>query len=287
MSTRQYARLVHEWVVGIDLQPQDYGTHSLRRRKASLIYKATGNLRAVQILLGTLRPHERSADMSSIIPPPGLVGDIAQSIYAMAPRPVPELAIAAAIGLMSGVCGRSFNVSGTGLNNFVLALAPTGRGKEAINSGISRIIDTIANPADGTACVPLATTFYGSSDAASGQGLARELAAREFPCFVSITGEFGHRFGQMADDRATDANKSLRRLMLDSYNKSGHGQRLGQTVTATRARTYPPCYRRLSRLSARVRGQRSTPLSMKPRSKTAFFRASPSLNTMVRVHRAT
>ena len=52
MSTRQYARLVHEWVVGIGLAPQEYGTHSLRRTKASIIYKATGNLRAVQILLG-------------------------------------------------------------------------------------------------------------------------------------------------------------------------------------------------------------------------------------------
>lgn len=52
MSTRQYARLVHEWVVGIGLQPQEYGTHSLRRTKVSIIYKATGNLRAVQILLG-------------------------------------------------------------------------------------------------------------------------------------------------------------------------------------------------------------------------------------------
>jgi site-specific recombinase XerC len=52
MSTRQYARLVHEWVAGIGLQPQEYGTHSLRRTKASIIYKATGNLRAVQILLG-------------------------------------------------------------------------------------------------------------------------------------------------------------------------------------------------------------------------------------------
>lgn len=52
MSTHQYARLVHEWVVGIGLPSQDYGTHSLRRTKASIIYKATGNLRAVQTLLG-------------------------------------------------------------------------------------------------------------------------------------------------------------------------------------------------------------------------------------------
>jgi site-specific recombinase XerC len=52
LSTRQYARLVDEWVAAIGLRPQEYGTHSLRRTKASIIYKATGNLRAIQILLG-------------------------------------------------------------------------------------------------------------------------------------------------------------------------------------------------------------------------------------------
>ena len=52
ISTRQYARLVDEWVTGIGLRREDYGTHSLRRTKASIIYKRTGNLRAVQILLG-------------------------------------------------------------------------------------------------------------------------------------------------------------------------------------------------------------------------------------------
>jgi hypothetical protein len=52
MSTRQYARLVDEWVTAIGLRPEEYGTHSLRRTQASMIYKATGNLRAIQILLG-------------------------------------------------------------------------------------------------------------------------------------------------------------------------------------------------------------------------------------------
>lgn len=52
ISTRQYARLVEEWVIGIGLRREDYGTHSLRRTKAALIYKQTGNLSAVQILLG-------------------------------------------------------------------------------------------------------------------------------------------------------------------------------------------------------------------------------------------
>jgi site-specific recombinase XerC len=52
LSTRHYARFVDEWVTAIGLRKEDYGTHSLRRTKASIIYKATGNLRAVQILLG-------------------------------------------------------------------------------------------------------------------------------------------------------------------------------------------------------------------------------------------
>jgi site-specific recombinase XerC len=52
MSTRQYARLVDEWVTAIGLSREDYGTHSMRRTKTAMIYRATGNLRAVQILLG-------------------------------------------------------------------------------------------------------------------------------------------------------------------------------------------------------------------------------------------
>ena len=52
MSTRQYARLLGLWVRAIGLDPLAYRTHSLRRTKASIIYRATGNLRAVQILLG-------------------------------------------------------------------------------------------------------------------------------------------------------------------------------------------------------------------------------------------
>ena len=52
MSTRQYARLVSDWIGSIGLDPRLFGTHSLRRTKATLIYRRTGNLRAVQLLLG-------------------------------------------------------------------------------------------------------------------------------------------------------------------------------------------------------------------------------------------
>lgn len=52
LSTRQYARILREWVMSISLEPSAYWTHSMRRTKVAQIYKKTGNLRAVQLLLG-------------------------------------------------------------------------------------------------------------------------------------------------------------------------------------------------------------------------------------------
>ena len=52
LTTRQYARLLASWIAGIGLEPNSFSTHSLRRTKATLIYRRTGNLRAVQLLLG-------------------------------------------------------------------------------------------------------------------------------------------------------------------------------------------------------------------------------------------
>ena len=52
ISARQYARIVHRWVRNIGLDDRGFGTHSLRRTKVAQIYRKTGNLRAVQLLLG-------------------------------------------------------------------------------------------------------------------------------------------------------------------------------------------------------------------------------------------
>jgi integrase len=52
LSTRQYSRILKDWVIGIGLDASRYGTHSMRRTKATLLYRQTKNLRAVQLLLG-------------------------------------------------------------------------------------------------------------------------------------------------------------------------------------------------------------------------------------------
>ena len=59
MTPRQYGQLVSDWFIGVGLDPHLYGTHSLRRTKATLIYRRTGNLRAVQLLLGHTKIENR------------------------------------------------------------------------------------------------------------------------------------------------------------------------------------------------------------------------------------
>jgi integrase len=69
LSIRQYARLVGDWIRGIGLDPCMFGTHSLRRTKATLIYHCTGNLRAVQLLPCWSFSANRRMTMQDVVPP--------------------------------------------------------------------------------------------------------------------------------------------------------------------------------------------------------------------------
>lgn len=149
--------------------------------------------------------------------PPGLMGEIAQFVYAYSTRPVPEISLAAAIGLMAGICGRAYNISGTGLNQYVLLLAMTGAGKEAMAEGIDRLMSEIKMQ------VPTSASFIGPAEISSGAALYKYLA-NSSQSFVSILGEFGLRIRQLASPNANGAEISLRRMILDLFTKSGHNR---------------------------------------------------------------
>jgi len=170
--------------------------------------------------------------VASITPPPGLVGELADFIYRSAPRPVPEIAIAAAIGLMSGVCGRSFNVSATGLNNYVLMLAPTGTGKEAMQSGIEKFMSYVMRGglADDTGLntMPAVREFIGPAEISSGQALLKYIGKQR--SFCSVVGEFGLTMQRLAHPRASSSEIMLKKVLLDLYNKSGSGNVLRPTI---------------------------------------------------------
>lgn len=87
MSTRQYARLVREWVVGIGLPAQDYGTHSLRRTKASIIYKATGTAaRVVRVETVKAIPEGLALIVESVPERLDLKRDVLSSASARSPQ---------------------------------------------------------------------------------------------------------------------------------------------------------------------------------------------------------
>ena len=160
--------------------------------------------------------------------PPGLLGDIATFIYQAAPRPVPEVALSAAISLMAGICGRAYNISGTGLNQYVLLLAMTGAGKEAAASGINKLMGTIKMQ------VPTSSGFIGPSEISSGSALFKYLG-NQSQSFVSLLGEFGLRLQQMSSPNANGSEVSLRRMFLDLYNKSGYSEILHASVYSDKA----------------------------------------------------
>lgn len=160
--------------------------------------------------------------------PPGLLGEIASFIYQAAPRPVPEVALAAAIGLLSGITGRAYNISGTGLNQYVLLLAMTGAGKEAAASGINKLMNTIKMQ------VPTSSGFIGPSEISSGSALFKYLGNTS-QSFISLLGEFGLRLQQMSSPNANGSEVSLRRMFLDLYNKSGYSEILHASVYSDKA----------------------------------------------------
>jgi hypothetical protein len=161
--------------------------------------------------------------------PRGLVGEIAQFIFDAAPRPVREIALAGAIGFMAGVTGRAFNIGGSGLNQYIILIADTGRGKEAIASGISKLQKAVAKT------VPQILKFEGPAQIASSQGLSKWLS-RE-PCVYSIVGEFGIKLRQLADERAAPHLAMLKADLLALFHKGGHGDAWGATAYAKREDT--------------------------------------------------
>lgn len=154
--------------------------------------------------------------------PPGLLGDIASFIYESSPRPVKEIALAGAIGMMSGICGRSFNISKTGLNQYILLLAGTGTGKEAMAGGIAKLMHYVKLKCNA------ATDFIGPSGIASGQALIKFVTRN--PCFVSIVGEFGLMLQAMCSHSANASMILLRKTLLELYNKSGETDVLQPTI---------------------------------------------------------
>ena len=155
---------------------------------------------------------EPLAVQSALPFPPGFVGQVARFIYERAPRPVAEVAIVGALGLMAGVAGRQWHIPGSGLNLYVVLVARSAIGKEAMSSGIMKLVQS------GIKQLPEGAFYVDPNDYVSGPALIKACAQN--PCFVNVASELGHKFESMAQNR--DANmRALQRTLLSLYDKSG------------------------------------------------------------------
>lgn len=149
-----------------------------------------------------------------ILRPPGLVGNLAAFIYQRAPRPVWEIAVAGAIGILAGIAGRKYNYSDTGLNQYVIYIAPSGIGKDAVAKAASTLPRTHEKLAGMSA-------FIGKRSYTGGSAIFRELEQQ--PSVVAIFDEVGHLLTQMKHQKANSGNTGgdLYPVLLGLYARSG------------------------------------------------------------------
>lgn len=164
----------------------------------------------------------RTASARKLSYPPGFIGRLAEYFHSSAIRPVPEISLATAIALTAGVVGRAYNISGTGLNQYIILLAKTGSGKEGVGTGIDAMVQAVKMQC------PMADEFIGPSAFASGQALIRVLDKQ--PCFVSVLGEIGLTIQEMCSPNASTAQLVLKKVLLDIYAKSGFSKVLRSSV---------------------------------------------------------
>lgn len=143
--------------------------------------------------------------------PPGFVGDMARFIYESALLPVPEVAITAALGFMAGICGKVWVIPKSGLNLYIVLVARSGVGKEALHDGIADLINATLP------LCPVAGNFADFTEYASGPALLKACAQNQ--CFVNVSGEIGRRFLAMAANR-DPSMQTLRTQMTNLYGKS-------------------------------------------------------------------
>lgn len=142
--------------------------------------------------------------------PPGRAGAIAWYIFANSYSPVREVAIAATLGLLAGVCGRAYRTyTGKDLALYLILVAKSGIGKDSTHEGIPATLKLAA--------MPMAERFVRAQDFVSGEALHKELL-RE-PGFLALQGEFGRKLKRMSNPLDTPM-QNLRTVMTNAFGKA-------------------------------------------------------------------
>lgn len=184
--------------------------------------RISANLRALTEADATLRDLRSRSEIDTVVSqpadaiewPPGAAGSLAQLLFQNVIRPVKEVAVATALAFLAGICGKGWNThTGAGLNLYIILVARSGIGKEAIGDGISALIASASKHA--SMC---ASDFFTFDAIASGPALVKVM--QEKTSILHVSGEFGHNVRLMAVDK-NGPHATLRQQMTKLYSKSG------------------------------------------------------------------
>ena len=173
--------------------------------------------------------------------PPGLTGELAQHFFHVSSRPVKEISIATALGVLAGICGKAYNINETnltGLNNYFVVIAKSAIGKEAIHNNIEKLVDAMERKGKF-----FASQFFIWNRFASPEGMIRILSKQK--SVLHIYPEFGDFLKRLHSDRDIMA-QGIQALLKEAYTKSGRysvfrgidRSKEDESVEATRGMSY-------------------------------------------------
>jgi uncharacterized protein DUF3987 len=146
--------------------------------------------------------------------PPGFVGTLARFIYANSYLPIKEVSVVGALGMMAGLCGKAWHIPQSGLNLYIILVARSAIGKEAMHSGLAALVSHCQGK------FPFFSNFVDFTEYVSGPALVK--ACLQNPSFVNVSGEWGRRLKRLAaEDGKEGPLQTLRTQMTNLYQKSG------------------------------------------------------------------
>ncbi|WLY87243.1 hypothetical protein [Vibrio phage vB_VibM_83AMN] len=153
-----------------------------------------------------------SIDDSELPWPPGLAGDLAKFVHDSSMRPVKTVSIITAISALAGLCGRQWNITRSGLNMYLVLIARSAIGKEAMHSGLSAISNQLEVK------VPGSRKFFDFNSYVSGPALLKAVV--DNPCTININSEWGRQMQRLAMENGQGPLQQLRTVMTMLYQKS-------------------------------------------------------------------
>ncbi|CAK9250001.1 unnamed protein product [Sphagnum jensenii] len=178
------------------------------------------------------------AEESHLPAPPGLLGEVAEYIYSMSIKQSPEVALAASIAFLAGICGRAYNTATmSGLNQYIVLIATSAHGKEGAATGISRLL-TCSEEFNSDAHIE---RYMGPSEIASAPAMLSFFkTSKGHPSLLTMRSEIGLWLQTLNSPYASPNDVKLKGLLLELYHKSGGFNTLNGTAYSDSQKNMEP-----------------------------------------------